>query len=138
MCVQYVNKICPICHGYIYINSNNIELCENCNYVLSSSAHKYCSRCNAILKQDGDWNSCSICGYGYNTITGAFYEAIKEAPKQDIIVNSLSPSTLTITNCEKFKVQLKELDVEFELEPDKLANIDTLIINGYKYIKEKC
>ena len=50
---------------------------------------------------------------------------------------SVEPSTLTITNCEKFKVQLRELDIEFELEPDKLENIDTLIINGYKYVKEK-
>jgi hypothetical protein len=52
-------------------------------------------------------------------------------------VADLQPRTLTITNCEKFKVQLRELDIEFELEPDKLANIDTLIINGYKFIKEK-
>jgi hypothetical protein len=51
-------------------------------------------------------------------------------------IGSLEPNTLTITNCEKFKVQLREIDVEFELEPDKLENIDTLIINGYKYVKE--
>jgi hypothetical protein len=49
----------------------------------------------------------------------------------------LSPQTLTITNCEKFKVQLREIDIEFELDPNKLENIDTLIINGYKYRKEK-
>ena len=49
----------------------------------------------------------------------------------------LIPHTLTITNCEKFKVQLREIDVEFELNPDKLENVDTIIINGYKYVKEK-
>ena len=44
---------------------------------------------------------------------------------------------MTIANCEKFKVQLRELEVEFELDPYKLENIDTLIINGYKYVKER-
>lgn len=54
-----------------------------------------------------------------------------------IIKASLEPCTLTITNCDTFKVHLRELDIEFELESDKLENIDTLIINGYKYVKEK-
>ena len=52
-------------------------------------------------------------------------------------VADLRPRTLTITNCEKFKVQLREIDIEFELDPDKLENIDIIIINGYKYVKEK-
>ena len=29
------------------------------------------------------------------------------------------------------------MEIEFELEPDKLKNIDTIIINGYKYVKEQ-
>lgn len=31
----------------------------------------------------------------------------------------------------------KWLFPKYALEPDKLENIDTLIINGYKYVKEK-
>lgn len=54
-----------------------------------------------------------------------------------IAEHSMQPNTLTITNCEKFKVQLREIDIEFELDPDKLENVDVLIINGYKYVKEK-
>jgi hypothetical protein len=61
--------------------------------------------------------------YGYSTSIAVTKESM--------------PRTLTIVNCEKVKVQLRELDIEFELDPDKLDKIDTLIINGYKYIKEK-
>jgi hypothetical protein len=107
----------------------------------SSSLDKYCERCSTRLKQWGDWWVCPECDYGYMV-------AIEDLPKDiywvDGVVHAwgkldpnLSPQTLTITNCEKFKVQLREIDIEFELDPNKLENIDTLIINGYKYIKEK-
>ena len=34
------------------------------------------------------------------------------------------------------KLRHKEMDIEFDLEPEKLESIDTIIINGYKYVKE--
>jgi hypothetical protein len=96
---------------------------------------------------------CPKCGYGYRITTGdppeLTEEYIKEMAKKITVtpfysgtavgkaIGSLEPQTLTITNCEKFRVQLREVDIEFELDPDKLENIDTLIINGYKYVKEK-
>jgi hypothetical protein len=117
------------------------------------SANRYCERCNVKLKQLNDWWYCPECGYGYRITTGDPPELtedyIKEMAKKITdtpfypctaigkVIGSLEPQTLTITNCEKFRVQLREVDIEFELDPDKLENIDTLIINGYKYVKER-
>jgi hypothetical protein len=46
------------------------------------------------------------------------------------------PHTLQI-DTNLIKLRHKEMELEFELESDKLKNIDTIILNGYKYIKEK-
>jgi len=165
--VYYINKSCPVCGGYVIVLDNGSEVCEKCHYILpstnaaqmsdstkSSSSDKYCVRCNTKLELLGDWWACPECGYGYRITPGdppeLTEEYIKEMAKKITdtpfyvhgtavgkAIGSLEPQTLTITNCEKFKVQLREIDVEFELEPDKLENIDTLIINGYKYVKEK-
>ena len=165
MSKYYLNKNCPICGGYIVLLDNGSEMCERCRYILpgstqvsdatkASSSDKYCERCHTKLIQDGDWWICPECGYGYRVTTGdppeLTAEYIKEMAEKIAstpfyvqgtaigkAIGSVEPQTLTITNCEKFKVQLREIDIEFELEPDKLENIDTLIINGYKYVKEK-
>lgn len=165
MNIQYVNKNCPVCGGYVVINALGHEMCENCHYTLpqsnfatsnyttGTSANRYCERCNVKLKQLNDWWYCPECGYGYSITTGDPPELTEEYIKEMVkkitdtpfypgtavgkAIGSLEPQTLTITNCEKFRVQLREVDIEFELDPDKLENIDTLIINGYKYVKEK-
>jgi RNA polymerase subunit RPABC4/transcription elongation factor Spt4 len=140
-------------------------MCEKCHYILpgsiytsdatkTSSSDKYCERCHTKLTQEGDWWLCPECDYGYRITIGdppeLTEEYIKEMAKKIAAtplyfsdtavgktIGSVEPQTLTITNCEKFRVQLREVDIEFELEPDKLENIDTLIINGYKYVKER-
>lgn len=117
-----------------------------------SSLDTYCEKCHTKLIQDSDWWVCPECGCEYRIAAGdpseLTEEHLKEMAKniaatpfypdtaEGKIISFLEP-TLTITNCEKFKVQLREVDIEFELEPNKLENIDTLIINGYKYVKEK-
>jgi hypothetical protein len=150
--IQPVNKICPICGGYVYINTIGTEICQSCNYVLPSSNfatseysynstnsnERYCPICNKKLNQDGSWWRCPECKYGQidyigdhpdQTFTSA--DSVIKAP------DPLEPFTLEINNCKCIKLGHKELDIEFTLEPDKLKNVDTLIINGYKYIKEK-
>jgi hypothetical protein len=51
--------------------------------------------------------------------------------KLDIEPRTLQIDTSLIRLCHK------ELEIAFELQPDKLKNVDTVIINGYKYIKVK-
>lgn len=61
-----------------------------------------------------------------------------ENTKIGLAVSSLDvePYTLHI-DTNLIKLHHKELEVEFELDPNKLKNIDTIIINGYKYVKLK-
>ena len=164
MPTQYVNRTCPICGGYVVLLTNGTELCEKCHYTLSgsnnsisTSSNKYCERCNTKLVPYGNWWECPNCHYGYMLTTSDPIELTEEYVKEmakkitdtslfipsdstynvGTAISSIEPNALTITNCEKFKVQLKEIDIEFELDPNKLENIDTIIINGYKYIKDK-
>lgn len=165
MNLRYLNKTCPVCGGFVVLLDSGSEICEKCHYILpsstqvqmsdsnkASSSDKYCVRCNTKLEPHIDWWICPECGYGYRITTGdqpeLTEEYIKEMAKKitdtpfysctaiSKAIGSLEPQTLTITNCEKFRVQLREVDIEFELESDKLENIDTIIINGYKYVKE--
>ena len=48
----------------------------------------------------------------------------------------ISPMTLHI-DANLIKLSHKEFEIDFDLNPDKLENIDTIIINGYKYVKPK-
>ena len=48
----------------------------------------------------------------------------------------VEPMTLHI-DTNLIKLSHKEFEIDFDLNPDKLKNIDTIIINGYKYVKLK-
>ena len=48
----------------------------------------------------------------------------------------INPMTLHI-DTNLIKLSHKEFEIGFELDPKKLENIDTIIINGYKYVKPK-
>lgn len=54
-----------------------------------------------------------------------------------LITDQPLQNTLTITNCNKIQLQHKETEIEFEFDTKKLENIDTIVINGFKYVKEK-
>jgi len=97
--------------------------------------NKSCPVCggNVVLLTNGT-EMCEKCHYELPGPNWVYSTASHVYGKLEV---DLIPYTLTITNCEKFKVQLREIDVEFELNPDKLENVDTIIINGYKYVKEK-
>ena len=165
---QYVNKNCPICGGYVYLNTIGTEICQSCGYTLpfttnsysnksTSSADKYCQNCNTKMVPlgDGGWWDCPQCGYGYMDYIGDLPDDITDMSKKIFegkmhipcdnvwgvgkiaIAENMSPQTLTITNCEKIKLKHKEMDIDFEFDTSKLENIDTIIINGHKYVKEK-
>ena len=46
----------------------------------------------------------------------------------------IEPCTLQI-DTNLIRLHHKELEIDFELDPKKLKSVDTIIINGYKYIK---
>ena len=52
------------------------------------------------------------------------------------IGSGLKPNTLTI-DTHLITLKHKEMAIEFTIDPKKFENIDTIIINGFKYIKVK-
>ena len=47
----------------------------------------------------------------------------------------LPENTLQI-NTDVIVLKNKELDIDFQIESNKFKDIDTIIVNGYKYIKK--
>lgn len=156
MSIQYVNKTCPVCGGYVVLLTNGTELCEKCHYVLpgpnweystsATSCEQTCRVCGQAMVRNTvglyKW-TCPKCGYHYEVTIGDPTKELDSIWKSSGTMMDawgalgLEPQTLTITKCDKFKVQCKEMDIEFEFDSDKLQNIDTIVINGYKYVKEK-
>lgn len=59
-----------------------------------------------------------------------------ENTKTGLAVGSIDiePNTIQI-DTNLIRLHHKELEIEFELDPKKLKNVDTIVINGYKYVK---
>ena len=150
-----INKICPVCHNNkVELSELGTEICTQCRYVLpgptyatnsTSSAEKYCPNCNTKMEPFGDkWLTCPNCHYGYMDYIGDLPRDINELYiKSDGVGTAygrfdpdLIPHILQI-DTELIKLRHKEMELEFKLEPDKLANIDTIIINGHKFVREK-
>lgn len=127
----------------------------------ATSNDKYCQNCNTKMEPFGydGWYTCPKCGYGYVDYIGDLpkelsdneIELSKKLCDEKFILpcnntwgvgkiataENMSSQTLTITNCEKIKLEHKEMDIDFEFDTSKLENVDTIIINGYRYIKDK-
>jgi hypothetical protein len=107
----YIYVVCPVCGGkirqYQYFN-----VCENCYY---TSPNSYAT--NAVIYTINDSGS-GVAREHHNP--------------EDLISTSL-----TFTDCELIKLHHKELDIEFEFDTKKLENIDTIEINGHRFVKEK-
>lgn len=151
----YVNKDCPVCGGVVSVDFDYAERCEGCGYTIpspnwittsTSTLVDLCPRCRTplILSMSSGWKECPKCHYGHMDYIGDPPQDIGELYiKSDGVSTAwgrfdpnLMPYTLQIeTNLIRLKH--KEMELEFELEPDKLEKIDTIILNGYKYVKEK-
>lgn len=155
-----IYKLCPNCYNNkAELNILGYEQCTKCGYVFGLTGHVHsdsststssiaanCPYCNEKMdynQQETKW-SCSKCGYTSQITTGDPPTTVNDLYiKSDGVGTAwgrldpdLMPLTLQI-DTELIKLKHKEMELEFELEPDKLANIDTIVINGYKYVKEK-
>ena len=51
-------------------------------------------------------------------------------------VENLMSNTMEIKNCERIIFRDKTLDFQFEIGHDKYKDINTIIVNGIKFVKE--
>lgn len=173
---QPLNKNCPICGGYVYMNTIGTEICSNCGYVLPSSnfatsdyshnttgsAYKYCQNCNTKMEPfgDGSWWSCPKCGYGYMDYIGDLPKELSDEEVEmskkifegklhipcdntwgicvgKINTEDLMSNTLQFDRCERIIFRNKTLDFQFEIPEEQYKDIDTIIVNGHKFVREK-
>ncbi len=131
------------------------------SYVLANSVGRYCDKCHTKLEYNGTWWECPNCHYGFMESIGDTpttiqlseedIELSKELFEGNLFVpcdntwsvgtlkepDDVERNTLTITNCEKIRMHHKEMDIDFEFDTKKLENIDTIIINGYKFVRSE-
>jgi hypothetical protein len=105
-----------------------------------------CPVCGGRLKEYIDMVVCENCTY--NELRTEKYppsvtmEQIKNLYEGHLVNTEvfgswdIQPNTLQI-NCELIKITHKELDIEFEFNTKKLENIDTIEINGHRFVREK-
>ena len=112
------------------------------------------------MTYNGTWWECPDCHYGYMDRTGYLNET-KQFPDDEVEmskhifegtlhipcdnvwgVGTIKPTdlaaenTLILERCEKIKMHQKEMDIDFEFDTKKIENIDTIIINGHKFVRE--
>ena len=158
---EVTKTICTFC-GKVIEPTEKVTYSNSSDHAYTSagSAYKYCTNCNTKMEPLGDsgWWSCPKCGYGYREFIGdpkqfsdedieiskKIFEGKLHTPCDNvwgvgkILPNDLTEqNTLTITNCEKIKMHHKEIAIDFEFDIPKIENINTIIINGHKFVREK-
>ena len=165
--LQPLNKNCPVCGGYVYVNTIGTEICQSCGYTLpfttnsysnkSTSNDKYCPTCNIKMEPFGDkWLTCPNCHYGHMDYIGDPKELNEEEFKQaqkmfesnlyihndglavgKINTEDLLSNTLQFDRCEKIIFKDKTLDFIFEIPDERYKDINTIIVNGHKFVREE-
>lgn len=137
---QPVNRMCPYCGNndiaaVTYTDPINFNYTETTKYI--------CTKCgNEIdfnnLPEEVQLSKDEI------EMSKKIFEGKLHIPCDNVwgvgyAYGSLEPEkqTLTITNCEKIKMYQKKMDIDFEFDTKKIDNIDAIIINGHKFVREK-
>ena len=115
------------------------------SYTKATSVVKYCDNCNTKLEPFGNdgWWICPKCNYGYKATigdppvenvsvwSGSTGVAISKLNDEDLMNN-----TLQFDRCEKIIFRDKTLDFVFEIPDERYKDIDTIIVNGVKFVRE--
>lgn len=158
---EITKTICMFC-GKVIEPSEKVTYSNSTDssYTAVSSKDKFCAYCNTKMEPfgDGSWWSCPKCGYGYMDYIGdlpkelsdeevevskKIFEGKLHIPCDNVwgvgkiaVTDPIAQNTLTIERCEKIKMHHKEMDIDFEFDTKKIENINTIIINGHKFVRE--
>lgn len=134
---QYENRECPYC------GSNQIETItyhDPINFNYDTTTKHICTRCDREI----DFNNLPEevqLSKDEIEMSKKIFEGKLYIPCDNVWgvgVGKIEPMPYTLQiDTDLIRLRHKEMELEFKLEPDKLANIDTIILNGYKYVKEK-
>lgn len=111
----YVNKNCPVCDGYVRLITNNIEVCENCGYTLPQPTSVTINDYGPYATETLRWNSSYQEGVG---------------------IDSAKLNTIIIGGCDEIRLTTNGVEFNVDIGKDKLKDIEEIIINGYKFVKD--
>ena len=137
--------------------SNSTDDCStDSSYATSTSAEKYCLNCNTKLERNGAWWHCPNCHYGQMDYIGdpkhfsdediemskKIFEGKLHTPCDNvwgvgkINTEDLMSNTLQFDRCERIIFRDKTLDFVFEIPDERYKDIDTIIVNGIKFVRD--
>lgn len=111
---HYIDLICPICGGGKVRCYSDYNLCEDCRYIVPDF-----------------YDTQEVVLYNIDNFVTNTGVACRSVNSEDLMSKTL------LIDCELIKFHHKELDIEFEFDTKKLKNIDTIEINGHRFVKEK-
>lgn len=125
---NYIDKLCPVCGGRVrhYFDK---YVCEDCGRICSSEFDDENTVVIRAHVPNEDQKTTPLPLYLKDNETCVIGTIAK--------LSEIIPNTLTITNCELIKMHHKELDIDFEFDTKKLENIDTIEINGHRFVRER-
>lgn len=130
------------------------------SYINATSNDKYCQNCNTKMDHFNShgWWVCPKCGYGYIDYIG---DLPKELSDEEVemskklcdekfilpcdntwgvavgkLAEDLMSNPLQFDRCEKIIFRDKTLDFVFEIPEERYKDIDTIIVNGHKFVRE--
>lgn len=150
MCM-FCGKVIEPSESVTYSNSTDSS------YTAVSSKDKFCDNCNTKMEELGEWWYCPKCGYGYMDYIGdlpkelsdeevemskKMFEGTLHIPCDNVwgvgkisTENPLS-NTLQFDRCERIIFRDKTLDFQFEIPEERYKDIDTIIVNGHKFVRD--
>ena len=147
---MFCGKVIEPAEKVVYSNSTD-------SAYTTTSNNKYCPKCNTKMEPFGDkWLTCPNCHYGHMDYIGDPKELNEEELKQvqklfesDLYIHNdglavgkintedLLSNTLQFDRCEKIIFRDKTLDFVFEIPDERYKDIDTIIVNGHKFVRDK-
>ena len=136
----------------------SIETCNKCGKP-ATSTEKYCDTCNIKMIPFGNsgWWTCPVCGYGHMYYPEDLPKRVQLTEEEmrkskqlwgtsffikndntTFVIGNIEDlkNTIQIDRCKRIVFRDKTLDFVFELPDLYYKDIDTIIINGHKFIRE--
>lgn len=153
---RQLNKVIEPSEQTTYSNSTDGS------YINTTSNDKYCQNCNTKMEHlnSHGWWVCPKCGYGYMDYIGDLPKELSDEEVEmsknifdgtlhipcdntwgvavgTINTEDLMSNTLQFDRCERIIFRDKTLDFQFEIPEERYKDIDIIIVNGHKFVREK-
>ena len=129
---ELTKTVCMFC-GKVIEPSESITYSNSTgsSYTTAGSAYKYCDNCSTKMEPFGDngWWYCPKCGYGHMDYIGDLPEELSDEEIESFKKLYVEKFTFPYDNIRDSNV--------VEINDERYKDIDTIIVNGHKFVREK-